>query len=431
MPYPSIKQFENGIRDNTLFIGKQIVDHPAFLTLLNALKQEHLAFASPSVSYEDGTNNITIEGESFFFSDALSKADLYLYETPETDVQYEFEWHGTLPATSFSTLYKNAIIVPDPMNVVTEIMNGVFNEVDLLYTSHDEAFAIEVNSSDIKFEIPEVGFSLDKIGFYYERSLGHKIKTIYRLYSIIKIGSTTIPTQIELPAGNNIDHVCWSLKTTDIIILNDGLKDIINFLSGQQDLNAALGKDILTLLPEAVNTIPQFALTDFVIHFNPQTKFLQLLDFSIQSVKSFELIPGFLLKDIGVSALITFLDNRVSCTLGLFGRLVFSELIEAGISIRLPFNLKEDWKIAMDGSIDLEKLSDLETLPFIKLKDLNIPPEWLTVNNIHLDNLNIVFNPAEAKIKTVAFSLQVNTESSLIPGLKVKDPYLEFNLTLN
>src|SRR6185437_8420451 len=431
MSYPSITQFENGISDNTLLIDKQIVDHPAFSALLNALQQEYLSFVSPKVLNEEGTNNITIEGESFFFADVLSKADFYLYETHESDAQYEFEWHGTLAATSFSTLYKNGIIVPDPLNWVTEIMNGVFNEVDMLYTSHDEAFAIEVNSSDIKFEIPEVGFSLDKLGFYYERSLGQNIKTTYRLYSTIQIGSSAIPTQIELPAGNDIDPVCWVLKTTDIIILNDGLKDIIGFLSGQQDLNAALGNDLLTLLPAAVNAIPQFALTNFVIHFNPQTKFLQLLDISIQSVKSFELVPDFSLKDIGVSAFITFLDNKVSCTLGLFGRLLFSELIEAGLSIQLPLNLTDDWRIAMDGSIDLEKLSDLETLPFIKLKDLNIPPEWLTVNSIHMDNLNLVFNPAEGKIKTVAFSLQVNAESNLIPGLTVKDPYLEFNLTLN
>lgn len=431
MPHPSVSQFENAIVDNVLNIDNRLIVHPAFLALLKVLKQRRLIFNSVKILPEKGTNNITIEGESSFFSTPLKNSEFYVFEEPDSEHEFEFEWHGTLPATTFEELYKNGIMLPDPLNVITELINGSFSEVDMLYTSNDMAFAIEVGSSNIKYELPEIGLSLDKPGFYYERSLDKRIKTVYRLYSNIKIGSTTIPTIIELPAGNAIDRVCWSLKTTNLIILNDGLRDIISFLSGQKNLNGALGNDLMTLLPDAVNAIKEFALTKLIIHFNPQTKFLQLLDFSIQSVKPFELVPGFSLSDIGVSGFITFLDNKISYTPGLFGRFMFSDTVEAGLSIQLPLNPKENWRIEMDGSIDLDRLQDLETFPFLKLSDLNIPPEWLIVKDIHMDNLHLIFNPAEGKLKKVDLSLQLSAESSIIPGIKVSDPYLEFSITLN
>jgi hypothetical protein len=428
MQYPSKDELESKIKHDKLAIGAGLIDHPSFPLLLKALKTDSLTFSSPEVSVKEGTSNVVVRGKSLFLSKPVTKAHLYLYHDPESKNDFEFEWHGTLPSVSLAYLYNNGILNPVKYNLVKELFSEVFQEVDLLYTSEDSAFAIEAVASDLKIGFPEAGLILDKIGFFYEISLNKSIKTTHLLYSTVKFGSTTVATEIELPAGNKFDPGCWCLTLKDTVILNNGLNDIMSFLKGQQSLKSALGDDLVGLLPEAVQKIPAFALTDLALHFNPQNKQLHLFRFSIQSFGKFEIVPGFSIDAIGVSAFMPFVNNKVSCNLTLFGVFAFGESVMADISIEIPFDSKADWSIAMQGEVKLPKLESLDKIGFIKLDELNIPPEWFHAETIQLENLNIIFNPIQGKIKSAGFSLQLLAKSSLIPGITLKNPSLEFNL---
>ncbi len=428
MEYPSKKDLESKIKNDKLVIGTDLINHPSFPLLLKALKTNSITFSSPEVSLKEDTSNVVVRGKSSFLSKPLTKAHLYLYQDPESKNGFEFEWHGTLTSISLAYLYNNGIINPVKFNLLKALFSEAFSKVDLLYTSEDSAFAIEAVSSDLKIGFPEVGLSLDKIGFFYEISLNQSIKTTHLLYSTIKFGSTTIATEIELPAGNKFDPGCWCLTLKDTIILNNGLNDIVSFLKGQEALKSALGNDLVQLLPAAINKIPAFALTDLAVHFNPQNKQLYLFKFSIQSFEKFEIVPGFSVDAIGVSAFMPFANNKVSCNLTLFGVFTFGEFVMADISIEIPLDSKADWSIAMQGEVILPKLESLNKIPFIKLDELNIPPEWFYAEKIQLSHLNIIFNPIQAKVKSVSLALELIAKSSFIPGITLKNPSLEFNI---
>jgi hypothetical protein len=429
MILPTKNQIESTISNNLLFINDKLIKHPAFSALLKMLKQEHITFSSPEILIEEATKNIIIKGTSSLLEIPILSADFYIYEDAKD--HYQFEWHGTLTRITLGYLQEIGILEPQSLNSIDALFSEGYNQVDFIFTSHDRAFAIEVHKSNITFQLPELGISLEKIGFFYERSLDRRIKSTYRLYSNIKIGSTTIATEIELPAGNNLDTVCWTIRTNHLIILNKGLADILSFLQGQAIMKELIGNQLSSYLPEVITKIPTFGITDLTIQFNPQKKSIQIVEFLIQSLHDFEILPGFSLSNIGVHVFMTFMDKRTSCDLGLSGQFIYKEAIHAEINIELPLNTKDDWKIALDGDIDLEKLQDLEAFPFIKIESLNIPSAWLQVKNIRVQRLEAIFNPIKRKIKSVSFAIELKAQSQLIPGIKLKDPYLEFNLTFN
>lgn len=429
MKTPSISQFQNSVNNGQLTIDDELVAHPAFSALLKALQQKQLSFSSPRIELSE-ESNILIQGNCSFLSIPLEKAHFYLYQEQENDSPYEFEWHGTLAVVTLKDLYDADIMSPLPMELMDGLLQSEFVKADFLYTSFDQAFAIEALSSDIKLALPGLGFSLEKLGFHYERSLNHSVNTSCRLYSTIKLGSTAISTSLEIPAGNAFDLACWTLETTDVVFLNNGINDALAFLSGQQALNEVLANNLLTtLLPETIQQIPLFCLTDLKILFTPDS--LRLLEFSIQSQQKFEIVKDFAIDCIGIGVFATFSQNTPSFRLSLFGVFSFVETIEVGITIQVPLDLDGDWVIDLESETDLKRLQDLEKLPFLKLEDLSLPAEWLSVDNIRLERLKIVFNPGAAKIKTVNFSLALIAQSSLIPGITVKNPHLEFNLTMS
>ncbi|MEQ9092083.1 MAG: hypothetical protein RIE52_13395 [Balneola sp.] len=421
-----IPKLNKAIQNGQLQLTETLIPYPAFNRLLQVLQINAITFNQVEIEQEK-EENILVKGESYFLDLPLQKADFYLYKEKEND--YEFEWHGTLASVSFKTLYEKGIMASHPLNLLPELLNGMFEEIDVLFSSHDQAFAIEAFKSDIELPFSSIGFSLTNIGFYYERSLNKSIPARYELTSTIQIGSTLIATALELPAGNRFDPVCWSLKTTEMVVLKNGLQDAVHFLSGHKAVKEALGKSFMDLIPNALHAIPEFALTKLALHINPKKPALQLIDFSIQSLGKLEIVPEFSIKNIGVGTFITFHENTPACTLSLFGNFYFSPSIAVDFYIQLPLNKQDDWIIHLEGYADIEKLQNLEKLPFIKLQDLNLPKEWLAINDIRLDHLEIVFNPLQQKIKSVEFELALNAKSSLIPGISVKNPELAFTLT--
>ncbi|MEO5642726.1 MAG: hypothetical protein ABIS12_05335 [Bacteroidia bacterium] len=353
----------------------------------------------------------------------------YLYENNESEMGYDFEWNGTLAAISFKELSQHGLIQTNRLNQLDEFLIGSFEKVDLLFSSYDKTFALQVNYSEFKIEFPELGLHLNHIGFYYERSLDKSVNSNYTLSTIMKVGSTDIVAEIYIPTNNKLEQQCWSIEIKKGIPLANGINDVLDFLSGQSQLQSALGKDLQSLLPKSITDIAEFSLTDFNIYFNPVALSLQLLSFSIKSKKSFELVDRFRIDNIGVSALLTLTDNKTSLSLNLFGSFALDQFVETSINIQLPLNNKENWVVEMHGHADIKALSNLENIPFLKLSDLNIPPEWLTVDDIRVQKLKIIFNPLQGKIISVELELELKAESSFIPGIKIKDPYLAFHLT--
>ncbi|CAN5903091.1 hypothetical protein BH11BAC7_BH11BAC7_13060 [soil metagenome] len=430
MPIPTLNSIKSNVRGKELDLNGTILNHRAFQLLLQSLNATELTFKHAEIENKEGApNDIIINGESSIFRFPLLNSYFYIYVNMESEAGYDFEWNGKLGEISFKELSQNGLIQTNRLNQLDVFLSGTFENVDLLFSSYDRTFALQVNYSALTLDFPELGIHLNHIGFYYERSLDESVNSNYTLSAIMKVGSTEIIAAISIPTNNKIEPQCWSLEIKNNVPLANGINDVLDFLSGQSQLQSALGKDLQSLLPKSITDIAEFSLTDFNIYFNPVALSLQLLSFSIKSKKTFELVDRFRIDNIGVSALLTLTDNKTSLSLNLFGSFALDQFVETSINIQLPLNNKENWVVEMHGHADIKALSNLENIPFLKLSDLNIPPEWLTVDDIRVQKLKIIFNPLQGKIISVELELELKAESSFIPGIKIKDPYLAFHLT--
>lgn len=426
----TIQSFKNSIQNDELRIDARLVAHQAFQELITFLKSDVIVFKQVTVDAHK-TDNIIIKGNSSLFSLVFQNAYFYMYEEDEMHNNFQFEWYGIIPEVSTKVLYELDIILKHPLSSLSSLLESKFSNVEFLFSSETTSFIIRSSESDTIVSIPEIGFHLENISFFYERSLNQSIENEYTISAELMLGETIIAVDIELPANNEEDISCWSLSLPYEIHMEKGINDLSAFLSKNTLVKGVLGDNLESYLPKAVQSFSNCTIQNFNILFDPTKPAIYSINSYIIFNTDWEILKGFTLQNIGLKTLVSFHGTKILCDLVISGRFSFIEDWFVNISLQLPLNTKDNWIIRLDGYANLEKIQDLEKLPFIDISKLNLPKEWLTVNNILLDRLEIIFNPIAGKILSVDFAIEMDSESTLIPGITVKNPKLAFTLTFD
>lgn len=425
-----INNFKKSIQNDELRIDTRLISHQAFQELIAFLKSEVIVFKEVTVDTEK-TANVIIKGNSSLFSLVFQNSYFYIYKDDGTPANFEFEWHGIISEVSTISLYELDIIRKHPLSSFSSLLESKFSNVEFLFSSETTSFIIQSSESDVTFAISEIGFYLENISFFYERSLNQSIPSEHNISAEVMLGETIIAVDIELPANNTEDISCWSLNLSYGIHLENGIKDFAAFLSKNTLVKGVLGDNLESYLPEAVQKFSNCVIEEFNVLFDPTKPAIYLMESYIVFNTDWEILPNFVLQNIGLKTSLSFHGPKVLCNLEISGSFSFIDDWFVNVNLRLPLNTKDNWTIYLDGYANLEKIQDLEKLPFIDISKLNLPKEWLILNSIQLEKLEIIFNPIKAKIISVDFAISMDSESVLIPGITVKDPELAFTLTFD
>jgi len=425
-----INNIKKSVQDGVLHVDQQLISHQIFDELISFLKSSYLLFTNTTVVTE-GDDNILIEGNSLLFSLPLLDADLYIYKEKNTASEFQFEWHGTISEVNLQELYELGLILKNPASLISHLLEIKFKNIDFLFSSEKASYTIVSSRNDLSFSIPEIGIHLKNMLFFYERSLIQAIPSKYLISAEIVLGDTLIPIEIELPANNKEDISCWSLSLSYEVTLENVIKDLLAFISKNPLVKGALGENLESYLPDAIQKFTNCTIEELNISFNPSIPAVYLIKTSVIFNTDWEILPNFIWQNIRLKTFISFHGKEIASTFTISGRFSFIEDWTVGFALKLPLNTTNNWEIYLDGYANLEKIQDLEKLPFIDISKLNIPKEWLIVNNILLDKLEIIFNPIAGKIISVDFAVEMDSESTLIPGITVKNPKLAFTLTFD
>lgn len=429
MSQPTEAAFRAAVAANQLSVTPQLLPHSRFAALLALIRSEALLIIEPSIA---STNEgFEASGTGKLLGIDLTDSSLEVWNPPAEGMDWGFDWCGALPKLTLAQL-QNANIVPgEYLGGLSHLLSELMPNVGFCYTSFDHTLTFQCTGSTLPFQPEHFPIQLQRFGFLVTVHLNKEAHADVAFLGDFQLGSSTVKAALEMPAADGSGAFTFTLRLREAMVLNNALADVVQFMADQPSMNQQLGGGLLELLPEQVSKLPTVVLNEFVLRVRPDTKTWRSLHVEVQTADAFTLMPGLVIEEVGVSAYILNQSGPPDATVNLFGGFTLAESVELWLDVLLPLNTSANWVITMAGSVMLAGLKQLEVLPFLKLDDMDIPTEWLTVEEARLDRFEFEFHPATASVKRVALGLTLNAEASVLPGVTISEPSLDVELTFD
>lgn len=428
MAIPQIETIQNRIQKGKLELNFSLIPHHGFKQLLDYLHIPSLMLDKATVVKIPQNGHILISGNTDLNGLNINDFVFVLYESEAVETGFEIEWTGELDQMDLDWLFKYRFLLPHYMNQLLNSNQFNFKNISIHYTSDDNDFFLSSDPSSKEIKLPEINLSLQRIGFNLSIHIGEEISRIFKLESIIKMGSTAFPVSVQLPVGEFKDSAGWIVQMDQMVHLKSAFQDVFTFLDNNPFTKETGGDHLKGVIPESFLKFGDFAISEFYLQFDPLIKTLHLLKLKIESLRTIELFEKFTIQEAGIEINISYTNDRAILRLILMGSFQIGDELFASIDVVLPSDPDQDWQVNLDGGIDLEKIDQLEAFPFFKISDLQLPTGWLQAKEITVETLRFVFNPAKRKVKSVELAMYMDASASLIPGITGSDPYVRINL---
>lgn len=410
-------------------LNQRVVPLKSFELLCAFLKSKDIRWTNHTVQMEEG--ELVLQGTAITGLFILTQSEFCLFPEEETEGEFGIEWTGNLDRLRLSELDLPTwslvlAILPESLREI-EFTNLYFS-----YSSTDETIEIECSLSDQSVTFEAAHVSLYHLGASLIWNLAEHELEAGILSAELTIGDTPILVHLDLPSGDPSVPEIWRLSLGQEATLSQGIQDVAAYLSTFELLAPIVGNGKLSeALPQGFLDFEGLSISEFSLRFNPRAGAVYSFRTTLNYHANWSPFEGFKLSDIGLQVFATFHSSYAAVTLRIFGSFFFVDSWYTNFSFQLPLNQQEDWVIELDGYADLEEIQQLEMLNLFKIDALNLPPEWLQIRDIRLQELKVVFNPLARKIKQVNLSVEMRAESTLIPGITVRDPALELTLTFD
>lgn len=429
MALPQIQEFQNQVRNGALNLSPELIRNESFTRMMNHLKIKSLEIKQVEIIEDDAKTLINISGTTILDGVKLNDLDFTLYKSESNENGFDIEWTAQISDLKLDWLIRNQFLIDQSIAEVSQLMDINFSACSWHYTSDDDNLLLSSSDAKGDLKFPELNVNFEDIGIGLSLDFKTVMKRIFELNANITIGSTSLPVSIKLPVGEFSDSVGWIVHMDGMVHLKSAFQDIQTFLSNNSFTKEAAGDHLQALIPDVFRKMDQFAIGKFYLQFDPFTATLYLLKLRIESLRTIQLFDQFKIRETGLEMMISYTRNKAHLMLHLTGGFEIGEALYAGVDVILPANPAMDWQINIDGEVELQKMEQLEAFPFLKLSDLQLPEGWLKAENITLENLRFVFNPLQGKVKSVELAMYLDASASLIPGIKVEDPYVRLNLS--
>ncbi len=382
-----------------------------------------------AVSTPDSTNsqNLWITGNVQIFSIALTNVELYLDLSVPQSLQFQFS--GTFPSLSLSTLLDRQLLPAAGMFHLDELLNIAFPSMNVIYDSGDDTLYFgSIKSTAQLTALSSNGLALTNVGFEFLRVYNQNQIT-FVLSAVIALGSTQINTRTQVPMGGALAASNWSLSISTTLQLGSGLSDLVTFLSGTnigQELGIA---SFHNLFPDVLHAIPTIFIETLNFQFNPFAGTFSSLLLQFTTVHPFVVGDNlFSIDNIGARLMFDLVSKNVVTTL--MGSVQFKGDDSIDVAVTLPADLKNDnWTFTLDLVLYLSGLADIAGLPIsTPLGDLQLPNAMLSITDLRLNTFEVDFNPINGTIASIQIAVALYA-SCQIGELTISNPTISLSLT--
>lgn len=423
-----LENIQQAVTNNTVLLDNKLVDLPSFERLLSFLNVDGILVKEVEIAPIKG--GVSVFGKTAVGKLQFSDSECCIYENKESENGFICEWYGNLDKLQLGSLN-----LPGSTNLVqflpSSLLNSAFEDITQTYKSGQETFVLQCFTSNHHIDFPLVQLSFKDLGLYLEWDVPSKQLLHCILTASLQVGKTLIVAELNVPVRK--DQSLWTVTLNEEFELENGISDLAAFLAKQELLAPLFGDGKMEgIVPEQLRNLSKLSISAFEMQFDPLKPAIYSISGTVNYNQDWRILDKFTLQDIGLRVFVSFHGRNVASTLTLFGSFSFIENWFVNFSFVLPTDKKSDWLIQLDGYADIENLSQLESLGLFKLESLNIPKEWLMVNGIRLHKLEIAFNPLQGGfVKSVALTVEMVAESQLIPGIKLRNPELDLNISFD
>jgi hypothetical protein len=427
MKIPKLSYFERKVENKVLVLTKSDIPNPAFTYFIEKFGIREIKLEQ--VILEEEFDEILLTGHCEL--PLLGKSELrFILMDSEHPEHFDFEIVAEIMPFSGKVLRNTAWIPPHPLNELVYDLIPEEGFLNLRYLSSTNNLILESESENSEWEIPGLNLTFSNLYLAYFTGLDSgATNQQFELGFELQVGEADLKLAAILPVSSNDTKRCWIIINRWPVYLEDGLDDLLYFLNGFSGTEMLDQEEIKQLIPEPLKAYKDFSITECKMHLNPLVPEISLMRFVLSTFRTIEILPKLNIVDLAFEFNF-YLERgeKPKVTLHAEGSFEFSETISTLIQIIVSTDPNEDWTIRMDAGVDLDNIQQLEALAYLKLSDLQLPPEWLQVKRVMVDNLRLVFNPWHAKVRNINFALTLDASSNMIPGIQVKDPYLNINL---